>query len=178
MKHCFGEFFWTRDCEAKFTQFELEPIYFFRSFVASRPGRLEVQVEVPLPSKDGRREILNIHFGPLRSRGRLSYPLCCAIDGVRRDGSISKETMEIPRSRGNRRIKLRSFLRSFTVRDSEFMDLADDAYTGGFSGADIAGLVRNAGSIALARARIDGGGVNGLLVTLEDVKDALSELKM
>ena len=38
----------------------------------------------------------------------------------------------------------------------------------GFSGADIAGLVRCAGSIALARAREDGGGVEGLIITLED----------
>eukprot|EP00804_Cyclotella_cryptica_P022524 CCRYP_009425-RA/>CCRYP_009425-RA protein AED:0.11 eAED:0.11 QI:2113/1/1/1/0.2/0.16/6/2293/314 len=48
-----------------------------------RPGRLEVQVEVPLPAESGRREILQIHFGGLRSKGRLSYPLCCAIDGIR-----------------------------------------------------------------------------------------------
>jgi len=142
-----------------------------------RPGRLEVQVEVPLPSKDGRREILNIHFGPLRSRNRLSYPLCCAIDGVRRESSMFNEIVENPQFRGRTRRKLKSFLRSITARDSEFIDLADDAYTGGFSGADIAGLVRNAGSIALARARIDGGGVDGLLITLEDVENALSELK-
>jgi len=142
-----------------------------------RPGRLEVQVEVPLPSKDGRREILNIHFGPLRSRNRLSYPLCCAIDGVRRKSSMFNEIVENPQFRGRTRRKLKSFLRSITARDSEFIDLADDAYTGGFSGADIAGLVRNAGSIALARARIDGGGVDGLLITLEDVENALSELK-
>lgn len=87
------------------------------------------------------------------------------------------ETVETPRYRGRKRRKLKSFLRSITVRDSEFIDLADDAYTGGFSGADIAGVVRNAGSIALARARIDGGGVDGLLITLEDVEDALRELK-
>ncbi len=47
-----------------------------------RPGRLEVQIEIPLPDKEGRREILQIHFGALRSRGRLSRPLCHAIDGT------------------------------------------------------------------------------------------------
>lgn len=82
------------------------------------------------------------------------------------------------------------------------VNLASDEYTKGFSGADIAGelqitielynnlldrfsyhcikltgLVRNAGSIALARARIDGSGVNGLLITLEDVMQALKEMK-
>lgn len=39
------------------------------------------------------------------------------------------------------------------------------------------GLVRNAGSIALSRARVDGSGVNGLLITLEDVMQALNESK-
>ncbi|EEC48426.1 predicted protein, partial [Phaeodactylum tricornutum CCAP 1055/1] len=69
-----------------------------------RPGRLEVQIEVPLPDRDGRREILQIHFDALRKRGRLSRPL-------------------------------------------------SDYVTNGFSGADIAGLVRCAGSIALSRSR-------------------------
>ena len=42
---------------------------------------------------------------------------------------------------------------------------------------NLAGLVRNAGSIALARARLDGSGVDGLLITLEDVIQALNEVK-
>ena len=58
------------------------------------------------------------------------------------------------------------------------IDLADDECTFGYSGADIAGLVRNSGSIALARARVDGGGIDGLLITLEDVKQALTEAIM
>ena len=48
-----------------------------------RPGRLEVQVEIPLPDKEGRREILQIHFEALRRKNRLSQPLCQAIDGTR-----------------------------------------------------------------------------------------------
>mmetsp|Transcript_40621 Transcript_40621/g.73261 ORF Transcript_40621/g.73261 Transcript_40621/m.73261 type:complete len:781 (+) Transcript_40621:39-2381(+) len=55
-----------------------------------RPGRLEVQIEIPLPNQEGRREILNIHFGALRGRGRLSQPLCSAIDGT--GDSISGDT--------------------------------------------------------------------------------------
>ena len=47
-----------------------------------RPGRLEVQIEVPLPDAEGRREIFQLHFEALRKRGRLSAALCCAIDGV------------------------------------------------------------------------------------------------
>ena len=49
--------------------------------------------------------------------------------------------------------------------------------TPGFSGADIAGLVRCAGSIALARARKTGNGIDSLLITLEDAKEALEEVK-
>jgi len=56
-------------------------------------------------------------------------------------------------------------------------DLAADRWTGGFSGADIEGLVRCAGSIALSRARVDGSGVDGLLITTEDVAQAIRELK-
>jgi hypothetical protein len=46
-----------------------------------------------------------------------------------------------------------------------------------YVGADLAGLVRCAGSIALARARQDGCGVEGLLITLDDVEQALLEIK-
>jgi hypothetical protein len=37
---------------------------------------------IPLPDQEGRREILQIHFDALRQKGRLSQPLCQAIDGV------------------------------------------------------------------------------------------------
>jgi SpoVK/Ycf46/Vps4 family AAA+-type ATPase len=56
-------------------------------------------------------------------------------------------------------------------------DLAADRWTKGFSGADLEGLVRCSGSIALARARKDGSGVDGLLITVEDVIMALDEVK-
>ena len=49
-------------------------------------------------------------------------------------------------------------------------DLASDAITSGFSGANLAGLVRCTRSIALSRAREDGGGVDALIITLDDVK--------
>jgi vesicle-fusing ATPase len=142
-----------------------------------RPGRLEVQIEIPLPDKNGRREILNIHFDALRQRGRLSKPLCCAIDGtpVSRLDHDADESSEPKRwiFRLHRLWTRASLLQS---RRRAF-DLASDAVTGGFSGADIAGLVRCAGSLALSRARQDGNGVDGLLITLEDVKGALVEVK-
>lgn len=160
-----------------------------------RPGRLEVQIDVPLPDQEGRREILNIHFDALRRKGRLSKPLCCAIDGVPSnngslgfskpitpDASASDSVVDIDSVTRNR--KRDSFKRavkkvwneaSSAVRPT--YDLAADSATGGFSGADIAGLVRCAGSLALSRARHDGNGVDGLLITLEDVKSALEEVK-
>jgi vesicle-fusing ATPase len=151
-----------------------------------RPGRLEVQIEIPLPNKEGRREILQIHFRGLREKGRLSQPLCCAIDGVTgfndevtypgatTVGSGVDEAPTITRRR--KRDVVKSKLARIINRPS--YDLAADYATGGFSGADLAGLVRCAGSIALSRARRNGSGIDGLLITLEDVKQALKEVKI
>ena len=129
-----------------------------------RPGRLEVQIEIPKPNKDGRREILQIHFDALRRYGRLSQPLCHAIDG---------KTTELSRTS---RLQ-RSIQRVIRFPSSNIVDLSDSVWTGGFTGADIAGLVRCAGSIALARARKQGMGTDALLITLEDVFSALQEIK-
>ena len=165
-----------------------------------RPGRLEVQIEIPLPSKEGRREILQIHFDALRRRGRLSQPLCQAIDRVSSlDGDVpaaqadtevysnsddvnADEELPTERKGRKRRVLKKAMYKvidKVPVVGRPVYDLAADYATGGFSGADIAGLVRCAGSIALTRARRDGNGVEGLLihVTLEDVKQALQEVK-
>ncbi|KAL7451136.1 hypothetical protein ACHAWC_002980 [Mediolabrus comicus] len=143
-----------------------------------RPGRLEVQIEIPLPNKPARREILKIHFGALRDRGRLSQPLCSAIDGpVSRMQRIDELTSE--KTRGNKRRKLKNatynIIDYISSASAKNLDLAEE--TKGFSGADIEGLVRCAGSLALSRARRDGGGVESLLITLDDVKQALLEVK-
>ena len=153
-----------------------------------RPGRLEVQLEVPLPDREGRREILQIHFGPLRERGRLSRPLCEAIDGVssRNDATFpndddetdtksSSSFLSLLTSGSGRKRRIRGD--GIIGRTRQIRDLASDRYTKGFSGADIAGLVRCAGSLALSRARRDGSGVDGLLITIEDVLVALKEVK-
>ena len=154
-----------------------------------RPGRLEVQIEIPLPDKEGRREILNIHFDALRKKGRLSQPLCQAIDGVLSPSSLLDAVNESEADQSlssiNRRQRLRESIRRTIRQVTDALpsmvrpsyDLAADYATGGFSGADLAGLVRCAGSIALARARKDGSGVEGLLITLQDVKQALKELR-
>jgi vesicle-fusing ATPase len=105
-----------------------------------RPGRLEVQIEIPLPNKQGRREILQIHFDALRKRGRLSQPLCRAIDGVeRQNGDASIDNVKNESLRKSIRRKLRQVVDVFPMRTS--YDLAGDYSTGGYSGADIAGLV-------------------------------------
>jgi vesicle-fusing ATPase len=145
-----------------------------------RPGRLEVQVEIPLPDKEGRREILQIHFDALRKKGRLSKPLCYAIDGVADNDFIpaDDENRDERRISGRKRDAVKRVLNRIapSVLNPAY-DLAADYATGGCSGADIAGLVRCAGSLALARARRDGFGVDGLLITLDDVKEALREVK-
>eukprot|EP00741_Cyanophora_paradoxa_P012054 tig00020592_g11649.t1 len=37
-----------------------------------RPGRLEIQIEIALPDKDGRRQIFNIHTRHMRENGKLA----------------------------------------------------------------------------------------------------------
>jgi len=134
-----------------------------------RPGRLEVQIEIPLPDKEGRREILQIHFEGLRQRGRLSEPLCKAIDGFGATGGDNNDSNFIG---------FRSLVKAaIQMPQGRIRDLAADAVMGGFSGADIAGLVRCAGSVALARARKQGMGIDSLTVTLDDVVQALEEVK-
>ena len=135
-----------------------------------RPGRLEVQIEIPLPDKAGRREILQIHFEGLRQRGRLSEPLCKAIDGF---GAIERGDKN-----DSNFIRIRSRVKAaIQMPQGRIRDLAVDTVTGGYSGADIAGVVRCAGSVALARARKQGMGIDSLTVTLDDVVQALEEVK-
>lgn len=146
-----------------------------------RPGRLEVQIEIPLPDQDGRREILNIHFGALRDRGRLSQPLCSAIDGTTYDRYLNN-TVSTKSERGSKRRALKTATQGvfdyFKPARKGAFDLAHDSVTGGFSGADLEGLVRCAGSLALSRAREEGTGIDTLLITLDDVKQALNEVKV
>ena len=157
-----------------------------------RPVRLEVQIEISLPNQEGRREILNILFGALRSRGRLSQPLCSDIDGTGAffletdalsPSFIAKTSISTPNiNRGRKRRVLKQATNNkiwylFPGKRSG-SDLADDAVTDGSSGADLEGLVRCAGSIALSRARKEDARVEVLPTTLDDVKQALLEVKV
>ena len=140
-----------------------------------RPGRLEVQILVPKPTVEGRREILNIHFDALRKKGRLSKPLCCAIDGIRYDEGVD-DVIEETQNAVRKRDKLKRIIRQVSPLPGRNFDLA--AATDGYSGADLAGLVRCAGSIALARTRLLGSGIDELVITLDDAKQALKEVAL
>jgi len=146
-----------------------------------RPGRLEVQIEIPKPDKEGRREILKIHFGSLRRNGRLSQPLIRAIDGANElcDTSVPNTESQIKHGKKRKAIRMTvdRLIHANPILQGRPYDLAADYATGDFSGADIAGLVRCAGSIALARSREQGDGIDSLLITMEDVKQALVEVK-
>jgi hypothetical protein len=74
----------------------------------------------------------------LRSKGRLSFPLCCAIDGVRTNEPIfqdwpssKRQQLKILASKALQPLK--------AMKNREAVDLASSEFTGGFSGADIAG---------------------------------------
>lgn len=130
---------------------------------------------------------MNIHFDALRKKGRLSRPLCCAIDGIRYqeviassedNGSvISTSSIEDSQKSLRKRDKFKNIIRKAApLSGMIYFDLA--AATKGFSGADLAGLVRCAGSLALARTRKAGSGVDELFITLDDVKAALKEVQV
>jgi SpoVK/Ycf46/Vps4 family AAA+-type ATPase len=110
----------------------------------------------------------------------LSKPLCCAIDGVKYKGSLlddesgNSKAQDFPSMR--KRDKMKKILKKVSPLPNRKFDLAIETH--GFSGADIAGLVRCAGSIALARTRNAGGGIDDLLITLDDVKLALKEVSL
>lgn len=142
-----------------------------------RPGRLEVQVEIPLPNREGRREIFQIHFEALRRKGRLSDPLCRAIDGPKANNGRVESDLQTSSLRSIIRQSIVPNFSTKVLSNRLAIDLSSDRLTKGFSGADIQGLVRCSGSIALARARQQGMGIEGLLITLEDVKQALEEVK-
>lgn len=123
-----------------------------------RPGRLEVQIEVPMPDKEGRRQILNIHFDILRKKGRLSQQLLYAIDGLPfspppsslilvRDTDTMEESNSnsingiVSSSKERKRDKFKRRLSMLYHKIRPCYDLATE--TENFSGADLAGLVRS-----------------------------------
>jgi SpoVK/Ycf46/Vps4 family AAA+-type ATPase len=144
-----------------------------------RPGRLEEQIEIPLPKRSQRREILQIHFGMLRKKNRLSFPLRCAIDGVgfsHGHGDMMGEAKATRGRKGHALKRVAGIAVDFISAKRTVYDLADK--TEGFFGADIEGLVRCAGSRALSRARKDCGGVESLFITLDDVKEDIEEVNV
>ncbi|KAL3917888.1 MAG: hypothetical protein SGILL_004500 [Bacillariaceae sp.] len=57
-----------------------------------RPGRLEVQLRVDLPDKDGRRDILRIHTAQMKEEGGLSWEAQEALEDLDSDNGIPART--------------------------------------------------------------------------------------
>ena len=100
----------------------------------TRPGRLEVKVEIGLPDAEGRVQILDIHTGGMRKSGRLAAD----VDTT----SLADEC----KVRNTTHTTFRSF--SFRFTTYFFFFLTEQNYTG----AEIEGLVRSAGQFAMSRA--------------------------
>jgi len=94
----------------------------------TRPGRLEVHVEIGLPNAESRLEILNIHTKAMRENRRL-------------DSDIDLEALA--------------------------------QYADGFSGADLAGFIRNAQALALESFTDE----ENVLVTQDHMEQALFECR-
>lgn len=101
---------------------------------------MEVKIEVPVPDLNGRKEILKIKFEPLRSSRKLSQAVCDAIDrnyiNDNKTGISHFRTMPYLR-KPNGLNPSRRHVRVLKLLN----DLAPDTWTGGFTGANIEGLV-------------------------------------
>ena len=105
-----------------------------------RPGRLEVHVEVKLPDSTGRRQILQIHARKMIEQGFIS---AAAWEGTITQSAEATFTSDsAPTCSRNSS--------STTSGGGGILDLLVRK-TEGFSGAEIAGLVRAASSFAVAR---------------------------
>ncbi|CAM9901125.1 unnamed protein product, partial [Scytosiphon promiscuus] len=114
-----------------------------------RPGRFEVQVHIPGPDASGREAILRIHTRRMHRAGR--------IETVRPDSE---------KENGGGDDGYETLVSSLA------------AATEGFTGAELAGLVRAAASYALERAvgGGGGGGAAGCRVTSEDFARGLADV--
>ena len=103
------------------------------------------------------RKVGGSHFDALRKKVRLSKPLSCAIDRVQYEGGIHDDgsnhndkvfASDLLPPLCRKQDKMKRILRKVTVPGRSFYV---EAAMKGYSGADIAGLVRCAGSMALSR---------------------------
>ena len=128
-----------------------------------RPGRFEVQIEVPKPrSKEQRISILKVHLGSMMESGRVLVsdpPPGTAAARVLGSGSLSAEDVQ----------RLLSF--------AQLVDLLA-VESEGFTGASLAAVARAAASHALERAVFDiqkGASIADCLVTKEDFELAIDD---
>ena len=113
-----------------------------------RSGRLEVQVHIPKPTTEGRQEIIDIFFRPLRESGKLTERVKRRVERNQSPGA---------RTRWGRRRKRGRSLAEMTA---------------GWTGADIEALVRSAVSFALDRDASS----DGWCVGEEDLELAVNEI--
>jgi len=128
-----------------------------------RPGRFEVQIEVPKPrSKEQRISILKVHLSSMNDSGRVLVrdpPPGTAAARVLESGLLSADEIE----------RLLSF--------NQLVDLLA-VETDGFTGASLAAVARAAASHALERAVFDiqkGASIADCLVTQEDFELAIDD---
>lgn len=117
---------------------------------------MPAKVQIPGPDRAGREAILRIHTKRMHEAGRIEPPPS--------DKTSSYTTAAVADSTNHG-----------DGHDALVSSLA--AATGGFTGADLAGLVRAAASYALERAVSGGsGGTAGCRVTAEDFDRGLSDV--
>jgi SpoVK/Ycf46/Vps4 family AAA+-type ATPase len=109
-----------------------------------RPGRFEIQLKIPLPDEKGRLDILKIHTKKMKENGFL------LVDNGNTDNDSCSTTSD------------------------DVIDLNELAkLTVGYSGADIAGLIRSVTASAMIRHIHD---PKRIKITSSDVKQGLQEV--
>ncbi|CAM9420761.1 unnamed protein product, partial [Choristocarpus tenellus] len=116
-----------------------------------RPGRFEVQLRIGGPDRGGREDILRIHTKRMYEASRLALPTPEGGEGDSREGSDGSSVRD-----------------SLSPYDELMSSLA--GVTPGFTGAELAGVVRAAASYALERA-VAGSDVEGSGECLVDAED-------
>ncbi|MCS7121573.1 MAG: CDC48 family AAA ATPase [Archaeoglobaceae archaeon] len=159
-----------------------------------RPGRFDREIEIGVPDKEGRKEILQIHTRSMPIEPEYSkVDVLKALDELSREGKIKKDVAEKFKKKIDeaKEEEIKSILKTdeevYREVKVKLIDKMFDEFselTGGFVGADIAALAKEAAMHAL-RERIEKGEINieaeeiptevleNLVVTKRDFMEAL-----
>lgn len=127
-----------------------------------RPGRFEVQIEVPPPNTlEQRISILKVHTDHMYKSGRL---LVCDVP-PRTAGNVQLERLEV-RGEADHIPSYGGLLEQLAIQ------------TSGMTGASLAGVARAAASRALERAVFSSeyGNINECVVTISDFENAINDV--